>query len=601
MRLGPRDLPPAFSYAGAEDATVAEPRPDPAAEQGWPAWLAPLARPETWTRAGTLEVGAWLAILGLAALLRLAALGDRPLGTDEAVPAVEAWRNWLGHPPRDLDSTALLTHLLTLLFGLLGASDFVARLPAAIAGIALAAAPLLLRGYLGRPAAVGAGAVLAISPLLVFGSRLVDSGILVAALLALLVGTVGHALATDDRRWAYAVPILAGLVFTCGSVAVPALLAVALAAGIAAWPTRHALAETLRARLPRPVVLLGFFAATVVMVGTAWLTHLRGLQAALVDPWVTWLAPYYPSPTPIPWLTALVLYDLPLLVGAGVGLAVVVRRNRPFDHFLLWWAALAALPLLVQPPNPLPYLLVWAVPLALLTGVALGELLALGWTWPSLGRCALLVALVVVDAAFAVNTLRLILSLVMVPGALATGGKNLLFSFVILLILLGIHAALRDWWRAESPTRAAALGALAFALIFVFATNGRLNYANSGAGNAELLRPEAMSPALYDLLDDVQTWARQEPTATIAVGEALRPSLLWHLRNVPTAQFQARPGEPLIRGLWPAGPEAPDGERRTYRETVAIGPIAGSSDLWNWWLYRKSWLVPTHHDIIVVR
>jgi hypothetical protein len=415
------------------------------------------------------------------------------------------------------------------------------------------------------------------------------------------VGTVAHALASDDRRWAYAVPILAGLVFTCGSVAVPALLAVALAAAVAAWPTRHALAAELRVRLPRPLVLLGFFAVTVVMVGTAWLTHLRGLQAALVDPWVTGLTPYYPTATPIPWLTALLLYDLPLLLGAGVGLAVVVRRNRPFDHFLLWWAALAALPLLAQPPNPVPYLLVWAVPLALLAGVALGELPGLGWTWRSFGQCTVLVALVVVDACYAVNTLRLILSMLTVPGGAATGWKNLALSAVILLILLGLHLALRDWWQEESPTRAAALGAVAFGLIFVFATNGRLNFANSGAGNAELLRPEAMSPDLYELSDEVQTWARQEPTATIAVSEALRPSLLWHLRNVPTVRFQARPSEPLIRGLWPAGPEAPDGERRPVRETVAIGPITSSSDLWNWWLYRKSWLVPTRHDIIVVR
>jgi hypothetical protein len=450
-------------------------------------------------------------------------------------------------------------------------------------------------------AAVGAGAVLAISPLLVFGSRLVDSGILVAALLALLVGAVARTLASDDRRWAYAVPILAGLVFTCGSVAVPALLAVVVAAAIAAWPARQALAAELAARLPRPVVLLGFFAATVVMVGTAWLTHLRGLQAALVDPWVTWLAPYFPTAAPIPWLTALLLYDLPLLVGAAVGLAIVVQRNRAFDHFLLWWAALAALPLLAQPSNPVPYLLVWAVPLALLAGVALGELPALGWTWRGFGQCAVLVALVVVDAFYAVNTLRLILSMATIPGAAATGGKSLALSGVILLILIGLHLGLRDWWREELPTRAAALGGVAFALIFVFATNGRLNFGNSGAGNVELLRPEAMSADLHELIDEVQTWARQEPNATIAVGEALRPSLLWHLRNVPTVQFQARPGEPLIRGLWPAGPDAPDGERRPISETVTIGPITSSSDLWNWWLYRKSWLVPTRHDIIVVR
>ena len=171
-------------------------------------------------------------------------------------------------------------------------------------------------------------------------------------------------------------------------------------------------------------MLLGFFAVTVVMVGTAWLTHLRGLQAALVDPWVTWLAPYYPTAAPIPWLTALLLYDLPLLVGAAVGLAIVVQRNRPFDHFLLWWAALAALPLLAQPPNPVPYLLVWAVPLALLAGVALGALPALGWTWRSFGQSTVLVALVVVDACYAVNTLRLILSMATVPGAAADGREE---------------------------------------------------------------------------------------------------------------------------------------------------------------------------------
>jgi hypothetical protein len=174
-------------------------------------------------------------------------------------------------------------------------------------------------------------------------------------------------------------------------------------------------------------------------------------------------------------------------------------------------------------------------------------------------------------------------------------------SVVILGILVLLHWALREWWREESPTRGAALAAVVFGLVFAFATNGRLNYANYGAGDAELLRPEALSPDLYELMDEVWTWSRQDPTAPIAVSEELRPTLLWHLRNVPGVRFERRPGEPLVRGLWPAGPDAPPGERRPLSETVTIGPITSSSEVWNWWLYRKSWLVPTRHDIIVVR
>ncbi len=622
------NLPPAFAdYGPGEEVATAAP------SQGLPPWLETLTRREAWSRAQVLEVAGWAAVVSLAVVLRLAALGDHPLGTDEAIPALEAWRLWLGNPPRDLTASSLLTHLLSVLFGLLGASDFVARLPAALAGVALVLAPLLLRGALGRWAALGAGAVLAISPLLVFGSRRVDPAILVAALLALLVGTALHVLVTRERRWTYALPVLAGLLFTTDSVAVPALLAVLAAGAIAAWsgiaaesggadassaarrredqPARHglprlsslspAVGSALRVLVPSPLVSAGLLLATVVLVGTAGLTHLRGLQAALVDPWVSWLEPYYPMATPIPWLTALLLYDLPLLVGAGVGLAVVVRRNRPFDHFLLWWAALAALPLLAQPPNPVPYLLVWAVPLALLAGVALGELPALDWTWRNLGQSALLATLVVMDAFFVVNTLRLLLSSATAPGGLALAGRSILMSVVILGILVVLHWALREWWQEESPARAGALAAVVFALVFAFATNGRLNYANYGAGGAELLRPEALSPDLYELMDEVWTWSRQDPTAVIAVSDQLRPTLLWHLRNVPNVRFEQRPGEPLLRGLWPAGPDAPPGERRPLSETVTIGPMTSSSEIWNWWLYRKSWLVTTRHDIIVVR
>jgi len=87
------------------------------------------------------------------------------------------------------------------------------------------------------------------------------------------------------------------------------------------------------------------------------------------------------------------------------------------------------------------------------------------------------------------------------------------------------------------------------------------------------------------------------------VSQALRPTLLWHLRDVPTVQFHERPpaAGTGLRFLWPAGPDAPPGERRPWRETIAPAPTASPNAIWNWWLYRNAWLVPIRHDIIVGR
>ncbi|HZU05320.1 MAG TPA: hypothetical protein VFB73_05055 [Chloroflexota bacterium] len=583
-----------------------------------PAWLAALGQPVDWSavraRVGPrgYEGAAWVGVLAVAALLRLAALGDRPLDAAEAGPALEAWRLWLGRPPAALESSALLSHVLKLGFGLLGASDVVARLPAVAGGVLLTLAPLLLRPVLGPLAAVGAGALLALSPLVVFASRRVDAAILVAALLALLVGVAVQAVTRNERRWASAVPVLAGLLLAAGSVAVPAALAVLAAAALAWWPARREGWARLRSLAPPPALSLGLFAATLVLVGTAGLTHLRGLQAALVDPWVSWLAPYYPRAVAIPWLAALLLYDLPLAGAAAGGLLLAVRRNRPFDQFLLWWAAAAALPLVFQPPDPVPYLLVWAVPLALLGGMAIGAVPALGWTWRGAAYSILLLALLAIDLCYVVNTTRLLASLFALRGGSPpVETRSLLASGLILLLLLVLHWRLARWGREHLPgeqqanweARVGVLAALALGLVFAITVNGRLNYAHYGAGGAELLRPEALAPDLWELIEEVQAWGRQNPNTPIVVSQALRPSLLWHLRDVPTVQFHERPpaAGTGLRFLWPAGPDAPPGERRPWRETIAPAPTMSPNALWNWWLYRNAWLVPIRHDIIVGR
>lgn len=612
---------------------VRPPTPEPSAP-ALPAWAAALVQPVAWRQvlvsARGAEVAGWGAVFGAAATLRLAALSDLPLGPDEGAVAMDAWRLWLGRGPTELSGAALLTHALLLVFGLFGASDFAARLVPALAGLALVGAPLLFRPLLGPVGALGAGALLALSPLAVFGSRQVDSAICVAAFLALLVGacarvTLAQPAPVRPPAAAYAVPVLAALLWAAGSVVLPAVLAVLGAAAITWWPgagaPNGAAPPPRRFALPvawplAPALTLVLFAGTLALVGTAALTHLRGLQVALVDPWVSWLAPYLPHPQPIPWLPALLLYDLPLVATALVGVVIVVRRNRPFEHFLLWWLTLAAVPLVFQPADPRPFLIVWLVPLALLGGTALAALPTLGWTWRDGGKDALLAVLLAIDACFVVNTLRLLLSGAAAPGALGGRGRDLALSLVAALVLVGVHWQLAAWWREalrDVPggarlTRVGVLGLLALGVTFTVLANDRLQFGREGAGEAELVRPDALAPSVYELVEELKTWARQAPNEPIYVGAALRSYLLWHLRDVAPVEFRERPPAPGTtaaivgrRGVWPAGSAAPPGEQQPLRTSVAIGPIPSTSALWNWWLYRNAWLVPTRHDIIVVR
>ena len=549
------------------------------------------------------EVGAWTVVAAVALLLRFVALADLPLGSNEGATAMDAWRLALGRAPRELDVSAALTHGLLAVFALFGASDYAARLLPALAGTAVALAPLLLRGPLGRLGALGAGTLLALSPLVVFASRRVDAAILVACFLLLLVGTVAQAIISGQRRWLFLSAGLLALLLASGSVAVPSALAVVGAGAIAWGGVREDAWARIRALIGSPLPLLVVFTGTLVLVGTAGLTHLRGMQAALVDPWVAWLAPFRPQAFPIPWLPTVLLYDLPLLVAAGIGLAITARRERLFDHFVLWWAALGALPLLFQPADPRPYLVVWTLPLALLGGQALAALVERDWSPGLVGQALLAGLLVALDVCFVLNSGRFLTSSLRGPGPSALSATSLGFVLLTLGFLLAVHWRLRAWLDSARLERGLALLALVLGVGFAVAVNGRLQYGAGNAGRAELLRPEALRPEVYALAEELRTWARQEPRTPIPISAALRPSLLWHLRDVPTAQFVEHPPAtgPLPRSVWVAGPEAPEGERQPWRETLGTLPTMSSSTLWNWWVYRESWLVPTRHDIIVVR
>ncbi len=115
----------------------------------------------------------WGALLLVALLLRLFALGDRPLHHDESI---HAWfsNNFLHTGDYKYDPVyhgPIQYFAVASSFLVLGGSDFTARLPAALGGTALVALAFLLRRRFGVHAALAAGVLTACSPNLLYYTR----------------------------------------------------------------------------------------------------------------------------------------------------------------------------------------------------------------------------------------------------------------------------------------------------------------------------------------------------------------------------------------------------------------------------------------------
>ena len=130
------------------------------------------------------EKRAWIALLAVAFLLRVVALGAKPYHHDESIHASSAnnlaFRGEYRYDPvyhgpvqYFAVATALRIHGLFVSEKAMapGEGDAAARFPAALGGVALVALALLLRPRFGGAAALVAGAFLALSPNILYTSR----------------------------------------------------------------------------------------------------------------------------------------------------------------------------------------------------------------------------------------------------------------------------------------------------------------------------------------------------------------------------------------------------------------------------------------------
>ena len=160
---------------------------------------------------------AFLGIVAVAAALRLWELNGRAMHYDEAIHLHFAWKlaNGVGFAHSPWMHGPLQIELVAVLLRFVADTDFIARLPYALFGVALSGLPYLLRDRIGDKGAVCAGVILTLSPSLLYFSRFGRNDILMAVWATLLLILFWRYIATRRNRYLYlTAPALAMMLAT---------------------------------------------------------------------------------------------------------------------------------------------------------------------------------------------------------------------------------------------------------------------------------------------------------------------------------------------------------------------------------------------------
>ncbi len=535
----------------------------------------------------TREAAAWSAILVIAALLRVAALAWPPLTDREAGLALAAAQGtpstsafWEGDSVAVAASPAY--HALTgILFGVFGARDASARILPALSGVLIVLLPLALRDRLGRAPAALAGLTLALSPTMVGASR-EAAGPAFAVLgfggwLALAApGSSGSPSAA--RRGVGAA--LAGLGLAAGPAAFTGALILALGWG-GLWLIR-------RKALGEPGALdRGWLAQQLVVAGAVLFGLASGLGvrfegfAGVFDSLGLWLAGWgsagvFPA---LAWLLTLPLHEILLLVFGIWGAIACLRRGDHLAPLLVAWVLAGVVVLMAYPGRQAADSAWVCLPLALLAGLALRDILEralAAWSWAG---HALLVSALLFLALFVLYQLSayalglgprlnpgepaLSLVLVLVAGGLA----------VVMVVLFALG------WSPEVAWTSAGMAGFLVAVLISISTNWDLSLGTSAAGAGGLWRPQANTPGITMLADTLREISQSQTGRTDALPiEVTSPTpagLAWALRDFPR-------GEPGTVDAPAAVILAPEGAVPSGLPAEYLGQSFKTGERWGW-------------------
>jgi uncharacterized protein (TIGR03663 family) len=479
--------------------------------------------------AATGELGVWV-LIGLVALaMRVAQLDAAPFDAHEASAGMRAWRAATGQSLPAADYNPVLLVGNSLLFVLMGASDTAARLWPALFGAVLAVSPVLLRRRLGRIGALAAAVFLTLSPTALVASRQLRGTVVAAAGVMVFLGGLVRFLETERARWVTLSAI--GLALGLGSGASAYGLLVPLAG---AWLSLTLLGPDedrsnlgyhvsgLKSHAPQFALV---FSAALVALATGLGWNLAGL-GAVGGLFGEWLERFGPGVGPAAsLLTLLVVYESLALVLGVAGLAWGVMREDRLATLLGLWVALAVALLTVMPGRS-PTDLLWLVlPLALLAGRAVEEVMGDRWVGTSALHLIYGTIILVLWAYF----------YLMLAHYAAFGDRTDLVLALIAVVLQAVLGVSFGLVLGGERTVRMALGATGVALLTMTVSAGWGAAYRRPTDPREALTSRATAVNVRDLIDTLRALSWEEtgmPHTLRFTFEADEDSVLaWYLRD----------------------------------------------------------------------
>lgn len=343
----------------------------------------------------SVEALAYVALALLTLLLRIADLDTAPLTDFEADLALQAWHTVDNDAPGAFQvSSSPLSHGSQLImFSLLGANEFTARLGAALAGTALALAPLLFRESLGRTRTFVWAGLLALLTIPIVSSRTADGTVFMMLFTIMAIWMIRrywYSRRFRDACWAIA--FLSFMLLLCSPSGIPLLLVLMVAGWLAVW--RTAISAPQRLDLPGddilqlavkrlrdfPIASAAFVPLLlVVLTSTVFMLNPAGLStlSALVNEAITGITQSSSFDGARHGFVAIFAYE-PLLIIYALGGAWLLWKKGDItyiDRFAAAWAAIGALGLLLYPGAKATDAMWVVVPLTFLASYGITQLM----------------------------------------------------------------------------------------------------------------------------------------------------------------------------------------------------------------------------------
>jgi hypothetical protein len=569
----------------------------------------------------SVELIAYIALAVLTLVLHVAQLDSVPLTTGEARQALAAWRAVYPQAARTaiVPNSPLLFTLHSLMFTVLGATEFSARILTALAGLALIFTPLLFRDLFGRTRNLMCSVLLAFSPILLITSR-TDSPV-IWTLLDAIIGLWGlhrYRIGGEKRFAALATVCLAVMIFLTDPTGVFLALVLGGAAVFTFWTRPQGEVESESPFQPVKFLaawpwLSGLLIALLVLVviSTQFLSYSAGLDAVgeLLSDGVRGLVtprPFIPAFFPV----LVTLYYEPLVVILGIAAIVWLRREGLFstsERFLTGWLIFATVFDLVYAGSG-PELALWLiVPLAGLVSLLVAHLLTraadtVWWSVPGWSKWLVAGAVIALLSMFAIHSQLLARTLMFSPQVpIQINSPNFVsvvwVVIIVLFMVIGYFLA-TSVWGVGTTTQGGVLGFLVFMLVTSVGSGWRAAVFNA-ANPVEFWNRNPTHYQVFLLRDTLTELSKRNsggfPMISVA---ALAPDdgvVAWTLRNFPKTRFipdvTAAKAQEMV--LLPASIEHPDlggayvGERFTITSGWDYESLL-SADLPAWWLQRRT-------------